>query len=294
MKKNILLLSLALLLVLVGCSNDNTTTSEEVETTTETQVEDTTEEVTEETEETNEELTKVVIGTSPTPHGEIVEGLSEEFKNAGIEIEVVNFDDYIQPNLALADGDLDLNFFQHVPYLETFSEEHNLELEVLGQVHVEPLALYSDKYDSVEDIPEGSEILIPNDPTNGARALLLLKQEGIIELSDPSDINATEEDITSNPKNLTFTALDAANIARTYTDVDGGIINANFAIDAGLNPTEDGLIVEGDQSPYANVVVSRSGEETNEIYLKVIEVLNSDAAREFIETEYEGNIKPVF
>lgn len=294
MKKNILLLSLALLLVLVGCSNDNTTTSEEVETTTETQVEDTTEEVTEETEETNEELTKVVIGTSPTPHGEIVEGLSEEFKNAGIEIKVVNFDDYIQPNLALADGDLDLNFFQHVPYLETFSEEHNLELEVLGQVHVEPLALYSDKYDSVEDIPEGSEILIPNDPTNGARALLLLEQEGIIELSDPSDINATEEDITSNPKNLTFTALDAANIARTYTDVDGGIINANFAIDAGLNPTEDGLIVEGDQSPYANVVVSRSGEETNEIYLKVIEVLNSDAAREFIETEYEGNIKPVF
>lgn len=294
MKKNILLLSLALLLVLVGCSNDNTTTSEEVETTTETQVEDTTEEVTEETEETNEELTKVVIGTSPTPHGEIVEGLSEEFKNAGIEIEVVNFDDYIQPNLALADGDLDLNFFQHVPYLETFSEEHNLELEVLGQVHVEPLALYSDKYDSVEDIPEGSEILIPNDPTNGARALLLLEQEGIIELSDPSDINATEEDITSNPKNLTFTALDAANIARTYTDVDGGIINANFAIDAGLNPTEDGLIVEGDQSPYANVVVSRSGEETNEIYLKFIEVLNSDAAREFIETEYEGNIKPVF
>ena len=291
MKKNILLLSLALLLVLVGCSNDNTTTSEEVETTTETQVEDTTEEV---TEETNEELTKVVIGTSPTPHGEIVEGLSEEFKNAGIEIKVVNFDDYIQPNLALADGDLDLNFFQHVPYLETFSEEHNLELEVLGQVHVEPLALYSDKYDSVEDIPEGSEILIPNDPTNGARALLLLEQEGIIELSDPSDINATEEDITSNPKNLTFTALDAANIARTYTDVDGGIINANFAIDAGLNPTEDGLIVEGDQSPYANVVVSRSGEETNEIYLKVIEVLNSDAAREFIETEYEGNIKPVF
>lgn len=239
-------------------------------------------------------LEKVVIGVSPTPHGEIVEALEADFEAVGIDVEIVTFDDYVQPNLALDDGDLDINYFQHTPYLESFSAEHNLDLEVIGQVHVEPLALYSDKYDSVEELPDGAEILIPDDPTNGARALLLLESEGLIELADPTDLNSTEADIISNPKNFKFTALDAANIARTYTDVDGGIINANFAIDAGLHPANDSILIEGDQSPYANVVVVRAGEENNEVYLKFMEVLNSDRAREFIESEYEGTIKPVF
>ena len=237
---------------------------------------------------------KIVIGVSPAPHGEIVEALQEEFEAIGIEVEIVNFDDYVQPNLALDDGDLDMNYFQHKPYLNNFSEEHGLELEVLGQVHVEPLALYSDKYETLEELPDGAEILIPDDPTNGARALLLLESEGLIELQDPTDLNATEADVISNPKNLKFTALDAANIARTYMDVDGGIINANFAIDAGLNPSSDSILIEGDQSPYANVVVVRAGEENNQTYLKFMEVLNSDKAREFIENEYEGTIRPVF
>lgn len=244
------------------------------------------------TEDTARE--KVVIGVSPAPHGEIVEALEADFLAAGIEVGIVYFDDYVQPNLALDDGDLDINYFQHKPYLDNFSAEHGLDLQVIGQVHVEPLALYSDKYASIDELPDGAEILIPDDPTNGARALLLLEGEGLIELADPTDLNATEEDITSNPRNFKFTALDAANIARTYTDVDGGIINANFAIDAGLNPTNDSILIEGDQSPYANVVVVRAGEENNEAYLKFIEILNSDAAREFIETKYEGTIKPVF
>ena len=237
---------------------------------------------------------KVVIGVSPTPHGEIIEALEEDFKAAGIEIEAVNFDDYVQPNLALDDGDLDMNYFQHTPYLNNFNKEHNLNLVVIGQVHVEPLALYSDKYDSIEELPEGAEILIPDDSTNGARALLLLESEGLIELKDPTDLSATEVDIISNPKNLKFTALDAANIGRTYTDVDGGIINANFAIDVGLNPTKDSILIEGEQTPYPNVVVVKAEDKDNETYLKVVEILNSDKAREFIETEYEGTIKPVF
>ena len=284
MKKRILLsLALAALLVFTACSSGGGEESSGEVSTGEVA-----------TGESQEQLEKVVIGVSPAPHGEIVEALEEDFLAAGIKIEIVNFDDYVQPNLALDDGDLDINYFQHKPYLDNFSAEHGLELEVIGQVHVEPLALYSDKYESVEELPDGAEILIPDDPTNGARALLLLEGEGLIELADPTDLNATEADITSNPKNFKFTALDAANIARTYTDVDGGIINANFAIDAGLNPTNDSILIEGDQSPYANVVVVKSGEETNETYLKVIEILNSDAAREFIETEYEGTIKPVF
>lgn len=245
-------------------------------------------------EGSQEQITKVAIGVSPSPHGEIVEALVDDFLAAGIEIEIVNFDDYVQPNLALDDGDLDINYFQHTPYLNNFNKEHNLDLLVIGQVHVEPLALYSDKYDSIEELPEGAEILIPDDATNGARALLLLQSEGLIELKDPTDLNATEVDITSNPKNFKFTALDAANIARTYMDVDGGIINANFAIDAGLNPTDDSILIEGDQSPYANIVAVKAEDENNKTYQKVVEILNSDKAREFIESEYEGTIKPVF
>lgn len=278
MKKNLVLLGLALLLVLTACGgNKNQTTN-----------------APEASSEEKGELAKVVIGVSPTPHGEIVEGLREEFKDAGLDVEIVTFDDYVQPNLALDDGSLDLNYFQHQPYLDSFIEEHGVELVSIGQVHVEPLALYSDKHKSIEDLPEGAEIIIPSDPTNGARALLLLESAGLIELNDPTNLAATEADITSNPKNFVFTAIDPANIARTYTDVDAGVINANFAIDAGLNPTEDGILVEGDESPYANVVVVKSGEENNEAYKKVVEILNSDASRTFIEEKYEGTIKPVF
>ncbi|NLD17012.1 MAG: MetQ/NlpA family ABC transporter substrate-binding protein [Tissierellia bacterium] len=277
MKKNLVLLTVALLLVLTACGGGG----DKPATTTEPA-------------KTDGELTKVVIGVSPAPHGEIVEGLEEEFKAAGIEVEIVTFDDYVQPNLALDDGSLDLNYFQHQPYLDSFIAEHGVELVTIGQVHVEPLALYSDKYESIEELPEGAEIIIPSDPTNGARALLLLQSAGLIELSDPTNLAATEADITENPKNFKFTAIDPANIARTYTDVDGGVINANFAIDAGLNPMEDGILVEGDQSPYANVVVVKAGEESNETFLKVVEILNSDASRKFIEEKYEGTIKPVF
>lgn len=279
MRKKLVLLGLALTTLLTACGGGNTTTTT--------------------TAPANEpaataEVEKIVIGVSPAPHGEIVEALKDEFTAAGLEVEIVSFDDYVQPNLALADGSLDANYFQHKPYLDTFAEEHNLDLTVIGQVHVEPLALYSSKYASVEELPEGAEILIPNDPSNGARALILLESAGLIKLADPTDLNATEADITENPKNFKFTPIDAANIARTYTDVDAGIINANFAIDAGLNPVNDGLLVEGESSPYANIVVVRTGEENEPKFQKLIEVLNSDAARTFIDEEYQGNVRPVF
>lgn len=278
MRKKLVLLGLVLTLVLTACGGNTAT--------------NTTEPASEPA--ATAEVEKIKIGVSPTPHGEIVEALAEEFTNAGLEVEIVSFDDYVQPNLALADGSLDANYFQHKPYLDTFAEEHNLDLTIIGQVHVEPLALYSSKYDSVENLPDGAEILVPNDPSNGARALILLENAGLIKLADPTNLKATEADITENPKNFKFTPIDAANIARTYTDVDAGIINANFAIDAGLNPVNDGLLVEGESSPYANIVVVRTGEEAEPKFQKLIEVLNSDAARTFIEEEYKGNVKPVF
>ncbi len=276
MKKKLVLLGLALTTLLTACGGNTGSTAPKT------------------TEPAAGELEKVVIGVSPAPHGEIVEALKDEFTNAGLEVEIVSFDDYVQPNLALADGSLDANYFQHRPYLETFSAEHILDLTVIGQVHVEPLALYSSKYKSIEELPDGAEILVPNDPSNGARALILLESAGLIKLADPTNLKATEADIVENTKNIKFTPIDAANIARTYTDVDAGIINANFAIDAGLNPVKDGLLVEGEYSPYANVVVVKTGRENEEKFKKLIEVLNSEAARKFIEEKYEGNVNPVF
>lgn len=273
MKKKLLVLVLALGLVLTACNKEENKASEQASA---------------------DGLEKVVIGASPSPHEEILEALADEFKNEGVEVEVVAFDDYVQPNLALADGDLDLNYFQHLPYLEEFAKDHNLDLASVGPVHVEAMALYSTKYNSVDEIPDGAEILIPNDPSNGARALLLLAEEGLIELNDPTDVKATEEDIISNPKNLKFTALDAVNIARSYQDVDGGIINANYAIDVGLDPSSDSLIKEGQNSLYANLLVARAGEESKEAYQKVYKVLTSEAARKFIEEKYQGNISPAF
>lgn len=271
MKKKLLVLVLALGLVLTACG-----TKDEGKV------------------ESSEGLEKVVIGASPSPHEEILEALEDEFKAEGLDVEVVSFDDYVQPNLALADGDLDLNYFQHKPYLEEFCADHNLELTSLGPVHVEAMALYSTKYDSIDQIPDGAEILIPNDPSNGARALLLLASEGLIELKDPENVKATEEDIIANHKNLKFTALDAVNIARSYTDVDGGIINANYAIDVGLDPSKDSILREDKNSLYANLLVCRTGEENKESYQKVLKVLNSEKAREFIEEKYQGNISPAF
>ncbi|MDO5028442.1 MAG: MetQ/NlpA family ABC transporter substrate-binding protein [Bacillota bacterium] len=270
MKKSLLLVVLVLGLVLTGCGSENNQSPSE------------------------NGLEKVVIGASPSPHEEILESLIEDFKDQGLDVQIISFDDYVQPNLALADGDLDLNYFQHKPYLDEFCKDHNLELTSLGPVHIEAMALYSSKYTSLADLPDGAEILIPNDSSNGARALLLLAAEGIIELADPENIKATEEDIISNPKNLKFTALDAVNIARTYTDVDGGIINANYAIDVGLDPSKDSLLIEGKNSLYGNLLVARTGEENKEAYQKVLKVLHSDHARQIIEEKYKGNISPAF
>lgn len=237
---------------------------------------------------------KIVIGVSPDPHAKIVAQVVEDLKEDGIELVIKEFTDYVTPNTTLDDGDLDANYFQHIPYLEDFVEKEGVNLVHLDGVHIEPMALYSSKVDSLDALEEGAEIAIPNDSTNGGRALLLLQDHGLIKLDEAAGILATERDITENPKNLKFTALEAALIPRALDDVDAAVINTNYALEADLNPTEDGIIVEDANSPYINVIAVRKGEENQDKFKKLIRALQSEKVRKFIEEEYKGAIVPAF
>lgn len=241
-----------------------------------------------------QETRTLKVGATPVPHAQLLELIDGDLEAQGIDLEIVEFNDYLTPNLALADGSIDANFFQHEPYLIDNMETNNLDLVSLGAVHIEPLALYSDKFTSIEDLPEGGEILIPNDPTNGARALMLLADNGLISLEDPDDIKATEKNITANPKNFKFTALEAAAIPSSYKDADAAIINSNFALNADLVPTEDGLIIEGKDNPFANIVAVRAGEENDEDLQALIKAFQSDKVKKYIEEEFKGEIIPAF
>lgn len=243
---------------------------------------------------TNEDESLIRIGVSPVPHREIIEFIEEDLKEEGITLEIVEFTDYIKPNISLDDNEIDANFFQHEPYLNDFKEEKDLDLISIGGVHLEPMGLYSSKFDSIEELEDGSEIAIPNDSTNGGRALLLLEQSGLITLKDSSDLLATESDIAENPKNLKFIALDAAQLPRVVDDIEGAVINGNYAIESGLIPTEDAILLEDEDSPYTNIVAIRNGEEEQERFVKLMELLQSDKVREFIEEEYEGGVIPGF
>lgn len=278
MKKVLAILGLSL--ALVGCGNGAQKTNQTANSP--------------EASKTEASETTIKIGVSPTPHAEIIEALQPQFKEAGIEVEPVIFDDYIQPNEQLAAGDLDANFFQHGPYLEEFKKQNNLDLTSIGSVHIEPMGIYSDKVKSIEEIKDGGEVLIPNDATNGGRALLLLEQVGLIKLKDNTNLLSTEADIVENEKNLKFVAMEAQNIPNTYKDAEIAIINANYALGAGLTPAKDAMLLEAGDSPYANIVAVRTGEEGQEKLKKLIEVLNSDAAKKVIEEKFEGAIVPAF
>lgn len=237
---------------------------------------------------------KIVFGVSPVPHAEITEALQEEFKKEGLEVEVKVFDDYVQPNLALDQGDIDANFFQHLPYLENFCKERNLDLVSIGKVHIEPIGIYSDKIKSLDELKDGDSVLIPSDPTNGRRALLLLEKAGLITLTDNTKEDLTEKDIKDNPKNLDFSAADPANVANLYKDVTIAAINTNFALGAGLNPSKDALILEDKDSPYANIIAVKKGNENKEKFQKLVKVFNSEACKKFIEENYNGEVYPAF
>lgn len=234
------------------------------------------------------------IGATPLPHAEILQFVKPILAEEGIELEVIEFVDYVTPNLALADGSIDANYFQHLPYLNLFKEDHRLELDSMIKVHIEPFGLYSEKIGSFEELEDGAIIALPNDPTNEGRALLMLASTGIIKLADENSIEATIIDIVENPKNLQFKELEAAQLPRILPDVTAAFINTNYALEAGLNPLEDALIIEGEESPYANVLAVRSEDMNNPLLQKLSSVLTGKEVKDFILKKYEGAVVPVF
>ena len=240
------------------------------------------------TSETQSSSTKIVVGATPEPHAALLSLVVDDLAAQGITLEVKEFTDYVTPNDAVEYGEIDANYFQHIPYLESFNTEHGYHLVNAGGIHVEPIALYSSKYSSLSDIPNGAVIAIPNDPTNEGRALLLLQSAGLIKLKDNAGLEAIPLDIVENPKNLKFSEIEAATLPRILSDVDAAVINGNYAIPAGLVATRDGLYVEGADSPYVNVIAVKAGNENNPAVKALVEALKSDEVKAYIAEHYKN------
>ena len=244
------------------------------------------------------ETVTLKVAASPTPHAEILAQVVDVLAEQGIDLQITEYGDYVIPNTAVEEGDEDANFFQHTPYLDQFNEENGTHLVSVAKIHYEPMGIYAGKTASLEELPDGAVIAVPNDVTNEARALLLLEAQGLIEVDDEAGLNATPNDITSNPKNLQFKELEAAMLPQTIEEVDLSIINSNYALQGGLNPAEDALASESSDSvaadTYANIIVVKEGSENNEAILALVEALQSDAVREYINNTYSGSVVPMF
>ena len=238
--------------------------------------------------ETQSSTTKIVVGATPEPHAALLSLVVDDLAAQGITLEIKEFTDYVTPNDAVEYGEIDANYFQHIPYLESFNTEHGYHLVNAGGIHVEPIALYSSKYSSLSDLPNGAVIAIPNDPTNEGRALLLLQSAGLIKLRADAGLEAIPLDIIENPKNFKFSEIEAATLPRVLSDVDAAIINGNYAIPAGLVATRDGLFVEGADSPYVNVIAVKEGNENNPAIKALIEALKSDEVAAFVAEKYKN------
>ena len=233
------------------------------------------------------------VGATPVPHAEILEFIKPDLEKEGIDLQIVQFTDYVTPNVSLNDGSLDANYHQHKPFLDALKKDKGLNLESIASIHIEPLGFYSHKFKDIDSLPQGATIAIPNDPSNGGRALLLLDSKGIIKLADTNNLNATELDIVENPKSIKIKPVEAALLPRTLDDVDGAVINGNYALQAGLK-SSDALFLEGSQSPYANILVVQSTRVNDENLQKLKKALQSQKVKDFIQQHYQGEIVPVF
>ena len=239
--------------------------------------------------------TKLKVGATPEPHAVFLNLIKEDLKADGIDLVVVDFTDYVIPNEALESGEIDANFFQHLPYLESFNKERGYHLTNAGGIHVEPIALYSKKVKSIADLKKKATVAIPNDPTNEGRALLLLQAAGLIELDKSAGITATVLDIKKNPKKLKFKEIEAASLPRVLADVDAAVINGNYAIPAGLSATKDGLFVEGKESPYVNIVAVKEGRQNDAAIKALVKALQSQKIKDYVSGKYtNGEVVTVF
>lgn len=238
--------------------------------------------------------TVIKIGATAVPHAEILEVVKPMLDKEGVDLQIKEFSDYVQPNLAVSDKELDANFFQHAPYLEKFCQERNLKLVNVAGIHIEPMGVYSKKVKKLDEIEDGASAAIPNDPTNGGRALILLEKAGLISLKEGVGIHATVPDVVKNPKNLQFKELDAAQIPRSLDDATIAVINTNYALEAKLVPSKDAMFIEQSDSPYVNILVARAGDESRPEMQKLVKALKSEEVRKFIDEKYKGAIVPAF
>ena len=238
----------------------------------------------------------IVVGASPSPHAQILEAVSEQLAQKGYQLEIKEFTDYIMPNTALEDGELDANFFQHQPYLTDFNEKNGTKLVSAAAIHFVPLGIYGGKTADLADLPEGAQIAVPNDTTNEARALWLLQAQGIIEVDEQAGLEATKQDITSNPKNVEIVEMEAAQLPRALADVDFAVINGNYAVAAEI--ADQVLVTEDKDSEaakqYANIVAVREGDENREDIKALVEALQSDEVKAYIEETFGSTVIPVF
>ena len=241
--------------------------------------------------------TTIKVAASPVPHADILKVAGDILAKADITLDVVEYTEYVQPNLVTESGEVDANYFQHGPYLEDFNKKNNTHLVSVAAIHYEPLGLYPGKTKSLDALADGATVAVPNDATNEARALQLLAAQGLIELKEDAGLNATPNDITSNPKNLEFTELDAAMIPNTIEEFDLNVINSNYALQAGLNPAEDALASEDAASDaaqtYANIVAVKAGHENDPAIVALVDALHSEEIQEFINTTYAGSVLPI-
>ncbi|NUP45161.1 MAG: ABC transporter substrate-binding protein [Streptomyces sp.] len=238
----------------------------------------------------------LVVAASPTPHARILDYVRDHLaKSAGLDLQVKEFSDYVLPNTATEQGQVDANFFQHKPYLDDFNKKNGTHLVAVADVELEPLGLYSHKVTSLSALKDGATVEVPNDTTNEARALGLLAANGLITLRDGTDQTATPADVTGNPKHLHFKELEAAQLPRSLGDVDAGVINGNYAIEGGLSPVKDALVTEKAQgNPYANILVVKQGKESDPRVQKLVKLLNSPQVEQFIKDTFKGAVIPAF
>lgn len=242
--------------------------------------------------------TTITVGASPSPHAEILEQTEKALKDKGWTLKIKEYSDYIQPDSALAAGDLDANYFQHQPYLDNYNKENNTDLQGVATIHYEPFGIFPGKTKSLDDLPDGAQVGVPNDATNEARALNLLEAQGLIKLKPGVGINATKNDIVDNPKHLNIVEIEAAQLPRSIQDLDIAVVNGNYAIEAGFSVKKDALAVEDEKSlgakTYGNVIAVQKGNENSPKTKALVAALESDNVRNFINEKYDGAVVPLF